>query len=90
MGEQIIHKISEIFVEKETRETDKMNREIILTPEESEFLLQATEGRFEKHSSLEGVEIQQLDIAKIPVDIQKKIEIIKGKIIAFLAIKIKY
>ncbi len=61
-----------------------------LSPTESVFLDWEVKQEFRKHDSLEGVEIRDLDIQRVPIDIQRRIQDILdgGEITHFTAIKI--
>lgn len=63
--------------------------QLTLTLEETEFLAQESQGEFEQHPKLEGVEIRSLSFDKVPLNVREKIEAIGGSITAFTAIKIK-
>lgn len=61
-----------------------------LLPMESSFLYWEAQQEFRKHDSLKGVEIRELDIQRVPIDIQRRIQEILagGEITHFTAIKI--
>ena len=69
-------------------EQPKYAGEVHISDQERAFLAQAISGHFEKHPTLDGIEIIQLKPENVPVDILRVIQEVHGRVTTFAVIKI--